>query len=214
MVLNLARKLIAAHSMNGLPAVGQEISLRVEQVLLQDVLGTLVMLELEALGVERVSTALAVQYVDHNLLQNDNLNAEEHLFLQSACERLGIWYSRPGNGISHPVHMQRFGVPGSSLVGSDSHTPAAGALGMLAIGAGGVEVALVLAGHPLHIPMPAIWGIRLTVRLPQWVSAKTSFWSCCARAWPTIATASEAPVITPSVAAARLSTRFACRSWA
>ncbi len=163
---------MSTHSLNGLPPVGEEISLRIEQVLLQDVLGTLVMLELEALGVDRITAPLAVQYVDHNLLQNDNLNAEEHLFLQSACERFGIWYSRPGNGISHPAHMQRFGVPGRSLVGSDSHTPAAGSLGMLAVGAGGVEVALALAGHPLHLPMPAIWGIHVTGVLPDWVSAK------------------------------------------
>lgn len=172
MALNLARKLIAAHCVDGLPPTDHEVSLQVDQVLLQDVLGTLVTLELEALGIDRVRTALAVQYVDHNLLQNDNLNAEEHPLLQSAHERFGIWYSRPVNGISHPVHMQRFGVPGASLAGSDSHTPAANALGILAIGIGGMEVALALAGHSLHIPMPAIWGIRLTGHLPQWVSTK------------------------------------------
>ena len=118
------------------------------------------------MGVERSKAEVAAQYVDHNLLQTDELNADDHLFLLSACRRFGIWYSRPGNGISHPVHMQRFGVPGKTLVGSDSHTPAAGSLGMLAFGAGGLEVALAMAGEPLHIRMPQIWGVRLTGQLP------------------------------------------------
>jgi aconitate hydratase len=143
-----------------------------DQVLLQDVLGTLVMLELEAMGLDRIKVEPAVQYVDHNLVQNDHMNADEHLFLRSACRRFGFWYSRPGNGISHPVHMARFGKPGQTLVGSDSHTPAAGSLGMLAIGAGGMEVALALAGEPLHLRMPQVWGVRLAGRLPDWVSAK------------------------------------------
>ena len=130
------------------------------------------MLELEAMGIERVKVETAVQYVDHNLVQADHMNADEHLFLRSACRRFGVWYSRPGNGISHPVHMQRFGKPGTLLVGSDSHTPAAGSLGMLAFGAGGLEVALAMAGEPLHIRMPQIWGVRLGGRLPEWVSAK------------------------------------------
>ncbi len=151
---------------------GSDIALKVDQTLLQDVLGTLVMLELEAMGVERVKVGLAAQYVDHNLVQNDHLNADEHLFLRSACRRFGVWYSRPGNGISHPVHMARFGKPGETLVGSDSHTPAAGSLGMLAFGAGGIEVALAMAGEPLYLRMPQIWGVRLTGCLPDWVSAK------------------------------------------
>lgn len=151
---------------------GDEIALRIDQTLTQDASGTLVMLELEAMGVERVKTELSVQYVDHNLLQEDYRNADDHLFLQSACRRFGVWYSRPGNGISHPVHMQRFGRPGKTLLGSDSHTCAAGALGMLAIGAGGLEVAMAMAGEPFHLPMPAIWGVRLSGRLPDWVSAK------------------------------------------
>ncbi len=143
-----------------------------EQALLQDVLGALVMLELEAMDIEQVKTKPSVQYIDHALVQSDEVNADSHLFLKSACARFGIIYSGPGNGISHPVHMERFGVPGQSLVGSDSHTPAAGALGMLAIGAGGIEVALAMAGEPLYLPMPKIWNIELTGILPDWVSAK------------------------------------------
>jgi aconitate hydratase len=121
---------------------------------------------------DRVKTEVSVQYVDHNLLQIDNLNAEDHLFLESACRRYGIWYSRPGNGISHVVHMERFGRPGKSLLGSDSHTPAAGSLGMLAIGAGGLDVALAMAGDPYSTTMPAVFGVELTGAPPDWVSAK------------------------------------------
>jgi aconitate hydratase len=170
--MNVAQKLIQSHLVVGDLTPGAGIALSVDQVLLQDVLGTLVMLELEAMGVERIKVPVAVQYIDHNLVQNDHMNADEHLFLRSACRRFGVWYSGPGNGISHPVHMQRFGKPGSLLVGSDSHTPAAGSLGMLAVGAGGVDVALALAGEPLHLKMPHVWGVRLTGRLPDWVSAK------------------------------------------
>jgi aconitate hydratase len=151
---------------------GSEIALAIDQTLTQDATGTLVMQELEALGVERTQAKLSVQYVDHNLLQADERNAEDHEFLRSACHRYGIWYSKPGNGVSHPTHMQRFGVPGATLVGSDSHTCAAGSLGMLAIGVGGLEVALAIAGQPLRLRMPEIWGVRLTGALPPWVSAK------------------------------------------
>jgi aconitate hydratase len=113
-----------------------------------------------------------VQYVDHNLLQTDSKNPDDHLFLRSACRRFGLWFSKPGNGVSHPVHMQRFGIPGKSMVGSDSHTCAAGSLGMLAIGVGGIEVAMAIAGEPLYLRMPEIWGVELTGELPPWVSAK------------------------------------------
>ena len=170
--LNLAQKLISDHLVSGDMLPGSEIALRIDQALLQDVLGTLVMLELEAMGIDRVHTQPSVQYIDHGLVQADNLNAETYLFLKSACERFGVWYSGPGNGISHPVHMENFGVPGQSLVGCDSHTTSAGALGMLAIGAGGIEVAMAMAGEPLYITMPRIWGVRLEGRLPDWVSAK------------------------------------------
>lgn len=172
MALNLTQKLVRSHLAEGDLTPGGEIALRIDQALLQDVLGGLVMLELEAMGVERVAIPLAAQYIDHNLVQNDHLNADEHMFLRSACRKFGVWYSRPGNGISHPVHMQSFGKPGQTMVGSDSHTPAAGSLGMLAFGAGGVEVALAMAGEPLRLRMPEVWGVRLTGTLPDWVSAK------------------------------------------
>lgn len=151
---------------------GAEIALKVDQILLQDVLGLLAMLEFEAMGLDRVRVGLAAQYIDHNLVQADHMNADEHMFLRSACRRFGVWYSKPGNGISHPVHMARFGKPGELLLGSDSHTPAAGSLGMLAFGAGGADVALGMAGEPLRLRMPLVHGVRLTGRLPNWVSAK------------------------------------------
>ncbi|MFD2435908.1 aconitase family protein [Modicisalibacter luteus] len=168
----LSHKLIGAHLIEGDMVPGREIALRMDQALLQDILGTLVMLELDAMGIERVKTSPSVQYIDHTLIQQDNINADAHLFLKSACERLGVWYSGPGNGISHPMHMERFGKPGDSLVGCDSHTTAAGALGMLAIGAGGIEVAMAMAGEPLYLPMPRIVGVELVGKLPVWVSAK------------------------------------------
>jgi aconitate hydratase len=172
MARNLAQKLIGDHLVGGRTVPGEEIALRIDQTLTQDATGTLVMLELEAMGLDRVQTEISAQYVDHNLLQADQRNADDHLFLQSACARFGIWYSPPGNGVSHPVHMQRFGKPGRTLLGSDSHTCAAGSLAMLAIGTGGMEVALAMAGEPYSVKMPAIWGVRLEGRLPDWVSAK------------------------------------------
>src|ERR671925_441632 len=172
MARNVAQKLIAAHLADGEMTPGSEIGLRVDQTLTQDATGTMVMLELEALGLDRARTQVSVQYVDHNLLQADERNMADHLFLRSACQRFGVWYSKPGNGVSHPTHMQRFGVPGKTMVGSDSHTCAAGSLGMLAIGVGGLEVAMAMAGEPLYVTMPEIWGVRLTGTLPAWVSAK------------------------------------------
>jgi aconitate hydratase len=172
MPLNVTQILIGSRLASGAMTSGTEIALHINQALLQDVLGVLVMLELEAMGIDRIKIPIAAQYVDHNLLETDNLNGEEHLFLRSACHRFGVWYSRPGNGISHPVHMQRFGKPGDTLIGSDSHTAAAGSLGMFAFGAGGIDVAMVLSGEPAHLSMPAVFGIRLTNELPPWVSAK------------------------------------------
>lgn len=169
---NLAQQLIAAHLVAGEMRPGTEIALSVDQTLTQDATGTVVMLELEALGLDRVTTEVSVQYVDHNLLQADSKNSDDHLFLRSACRRFGLWYSKPGNGVSHPVHMQRFGIPGKVLAGSDSHTCAAGSLGMLAIGTGGLDVAMAMAGEPLYLRMPEIWGVELTGSLPDWVSAK------------------------------------------
>jgi aconitate hydratase len=130
------------------------------------------MLELEARELDWAKTELSCQYVDHNLVQEDNKNPDDHLFLESACRRFGLWYSRPGNGVSHPGHQERFGVPGKTLLGSDSHTCAAGAIGMLAMGAGGLQVAMAIAGHPVHVKTPEIWGVKLKGHLPDWVSAK------------------------------------------
>ena len=170
--MNMTQKLVSSHLVEGRMQEGDEIALRVDQVLLQDVLGTLAMLEFEAMGLERVRVRLAAQYIDHNLVQADHMNADEHMFLRSACRRFGVWYSKPGNGISHPVHMARFGVPGEVMVGSDSHTPAAGSLGMFAIGAGGADVALAMAGQPIRLRMPRVRGVRVVGALPAWVSAK------------------------------------------
>jgi aconitate hydratase len=172
MGLNIAQKLIGTHLVDGEMRVGEEIAIRIDQTLTQDATGTLVMLTLEALELDRVKTELSVQYVDHNLIQEDHRNADDHLFLESAAKRFGLWYSRPGNGVSHPVHMAWFGKSGKSLLGSDSHTPASGAIGMLAIGAGGLDVAMAMAGEPYHLRMPEIWGVRLVGKLPDWVSAK------------------------------------------
>jgi aconitate hydratase len=172
MAKNVTQKLIESHLAEGRMIAGEEIGLKIDQTLAQDATGTLVMLEFEALGLPRVRTELSAQYVDHNLLQEDFKNADDHLFLRSACKKFGLWYSRPGNGVSHPVHMERFGVPGKTLLGSDSHTCAAGSLGMLAIGAGGLEVAMAMAGEPFYIQMPKVWGVKLTGELPDWVSAK------------------------------------------
>ncbi len=169
---NVAQKLIESHLVKGGLKPGEEIGLKIDQTLTQDATGPMVMLELEAMQMPTVQTQLSAQYVDHNLLQTDYKNADDHLFLFSACQRFGVWYSRPGNGVSHPVHMERFGIPGKTMLGSDSHTPAAGSLGMLAIGAGGLEVAMAMTGESFFLKMPKIWGIKLTGKLPVWVSAK------------------------------------------
>lgn len=169
---NVTQKLIESHLVEGRMIPGEEIGLKIDQTLTQDATGTLVMLEFEAMGIPRVRTELSVQYVDHNLIQEDFKNPDDHLFLRSACKKFGLWYSRPGNGVSHPVHMERVGVPGKTLLGSDSHTCAAGSLGMLAIGVGGLEVAMAMAGEPFLVKMPKIWGVKLVEGLPDWVSAK------------------------------------------
>ena len=172
MGMNVAEKLIDSHLEGGEMKPGEEIELKMDQTLTQDATGTMVMLEFEAMGIPRVKTELSAQYVDHNLIQSDYKNPDDHLFLRSACKKFGVHYSRPGNGVSHPVHQERFGKPGKTLIGSDSHTPAAGAIGMLAIGAGGLDVAMAMAGKPYTIRMPEVWGVKLTGELPDWVSAK------------------------------------------
>tara|TARA_R110002020_G_scaffold154714_6_gene335248 strand:+ start:137607 stop:139637 length:2031 start_codon:yes stop_codon:yes gene_type:complete len=170
--LNVTQKLINDHLIEGELIPGKEIGLKIDQALLQDATGTLVQLELEAMNLDRAKTEVAVQYVDHNLLQTDFKNADDHAFLHSAAQKFGLWFSRPGNGVSHPVHMERFGKPGKTMVGSDSHTPAAGSLGMLAIGTGGLDVAAAIAGQPYFVKMPQVMGVKLTGKLPDWVSAK------------------------------------------
>ncbi len=169
---NVTQKLIKKHLLHGEMIPGKEIGIKIDQALLQDATGTLVQLELEAMNLKKAKTEVAVQYVDHNLLQTDFKNADDHKFLYSAAQRFGLWYSRPGNGVSHPVHMERFGKPGKTLVGSDSHSCAAGSLGMLAIGTGGLDVAAAIAGQPYFVKMPQIMGVKLTGNLPDWVSAK------------------------------------------
>jgi aconitate hydratase len=169
---NLSQKLIGDHLISGKMNPESEIALKIDQVLLQDATGTLVMLELEGFDLKKVKADVAVQYVDHNLLQTDYKNMDDHIFLQSAAARFGFWFSKSGNGISHVVHMERFGKPGKTLLGSDSHTPAGGGIGMLAMGTGGLDVALASAGEPYYIKMPKIMGVKLTGKLPDWVSAK------------------------------------------
>jgi predicted aconitate hydratase len=169
---NLAEKIIASHLKAGEMEPGQEIAISIDQTLTQDATGTLAYLELEAMGVERVATELSVSYVDHNTLQTGHENADDHLYLRTIAARYGIFFSPPGNGICHQVHLERFGAPGKTLLGTDSHTPTAGGLGMLALGAGGLDVALAMAGRPFFLFMPEIVRIDLSGRLSPWVSAK------------------------------------------
>lgn len=169
---NLVEKIIAAHLKAGEMEPGQEIAISIDQTLTQDATGTLAYLELEAMGIERVATELSVSYVDHNTLQTGHENADDHLYLRTIAARYGIFFSPPGNGICHQVHLERFGVPGKTLLGTDSHTPTAGGLGMLAIGAGGLDVALAMTGRPFSLVMPAVIRIDLSGRLAPWVSAK------------------------------------------
>jgi aconitate hydratase len=170
--MNLSRKILKSHLLEGRLVPGEEIAIRIDQTLLQDATGTLAMLEFESLGLEEVRAELAAQYVDHNLLQTDGKNADDHLYLQTACQKYGLVFSRPGNGVSHQVHMERFGVPGKTLLGADSHTPGAAGVSMLGFGAGGLDVVLAMAGRPYHLPCPFVLGVRLAGRLSPWVSAK------------------------------------------
>lgn len=169
---NLTRKILEAHLVEGALVPGEEIGIRIDHTLLQDATGTMAMLEFEALDLPRVKAALAAQYVDHNLLQTDNKNADDHKYLQTACARYGIHFSRPGNGVSHQVHMERFGRPGATLLGADSHSTGAAGVSMLGIGAGGLDVALAMAGYPYSFPCPQVLGVHLSGQLPDWVSAK------------------------------------------
>ncbi len=172
MGLTVTEKIIANHLVQGEMAPGKPIAIRIDQTLTQDATGTMAYLEFESIGIPRVRTELSVSYVDHNLLQSDFRNADDHRFLQSIAEKYGLYFSRPGNGICHQVHLERFAAPGKTLLGSDSHTPTAGGAGALAIGAGGLDVAMAMAGQPFHLNMPEVVGIYLTGELQAWVSAK------------------------------------------
>ena len=168
----LAQKIIAEHLVSGQMNVGEDIGLRIDQTLTQDATGTMAYLEFEAMGVPRVKTERSVAYIDHNTLQSGFENADDHRFIQSVAKKHGIYFSRPGNGICHQVHLERFGIPGKTLIGSDSHTPTGGGIGMLAFGAGGLDVAVAMGGGEYHINMPKMTKINLTGKLSPWVSAK------------------------------------------
>jgi aconitate hydratase len=169
---NLTGKIIAAHLADGVMTAGCEIAVKIDQTLTQDATGTMAFLQFEAMGIERVRTELSVSYIDHNTLQAGFENADDHRFLQTAAARYGVYFSRPGNGICHQVHLERFGVPGKTLLGSDSHTPTAGGLGMLAIGAGGLDVAVAMGGGSFYMTMPQVVRVELRGRLNEWVTAK------------------------------------------
>ena len=164
--------ILNAHLVEGKIEQGKEIGLLIDQTLTQDATGTMVYLEFESLGLSHVKTKTAVSYVDHNIIQTDSRNADDHRFLQSCAAKFGVIFSPPGNGVSHHIHRQRFGIPGQTLLGSDSHTTTGGCLGMIAMGAGGVEVALAMAGHPYYIQTPKIWGIYVEGQFQPFVSGK------------------------------------------
>ena len=170
--MNLVKKILEEHLVEGELEAGSDISIKIDQTLTQDATGTMAYLEFEAMGIPRVKTELSVSYVDHNTLQSDFRNADDHRYLQSIAARYGLYFSRPGNGICHQLHLERFARPGKTLLGSDSHTPTAGGVGMLAIGAGGLNVAAAMAGEPFTLKCPKVVGVRLTGKLPAWVSAK------------------------------------------
>ncbi|MBE6811505.1 MAG: aconitate hydratase [Ruminococcaceae bacterium] len=172
MGLTLAQKIISSHLVCGEMIPGSEIGLRIDQTLTQDATGTMAYLQFEAMGIERVKTELSVAYIDHNTLQNGFENADDHRFIQTVAYKRGIRFSRPGNGICHQVHLERFGIPGKTLLGSDSHTPTGGGIGMLAMGAGGLDVAVAMGGGTYYIPMPKIVKVNLTGKLNPWVAAK------------------------------------------
>ncbi len=172
MALTLAQKLINAHLVSGTPVPGNEVALRIDQTLTQDATGTMAYLEYEAMNSGRVKTELSVAYIDHNTLQSGFENADDHRYIQSCAAKYGLYFSRPGNGICHQVHLERFGVPGKTLIGSDSHTPTGGGIGMLAFGAGGLDVAVAMGGGEYRIPYPKVVGVCLKGSLPAWVGAK------------------------------------------
>src|SRR5215208_3259904 len=172
MAENLVTKILREHMVDGSLDPGEEVGLRIDQTLLQDATGTMACLQFERMGEDRVRVPLALQYVDHNVIQLDFKNPDDHRFLQSFAAKYGLYYSRPGNGICHYLHVERFGRPGATLVGADSHTTSSGSLGSIAIGAGGLDVALVMAGQPFQTPAPQVVGVELTGELSDWVTPK------------------------------------------
>lgn len=174
----MAEKVIAQHLAEGKTKPGEQIGLVIDHTLTQDSTGTLAYLEFEAMGVPKVKTKLSLSFVDHNMLQNDSRNADDHRYLQEVAAKYGIVFSRPGNGICHQIHLERFARPGYTLVGSDSHTPTAGGMGMIAIGAGGLDVAAVMAGEAFYLEMPSVMGVELTGALSPLSQPKTLFLKC------------------------------------
>lgn len=172
MAMNITEKILSKHLVNGVMKTGSEIGIKIDQTLTQDSTGTMAYLEFESIGLKRVKTELSVAYVDHNMLQQGFENADDHKFIQTAAQKFGIVFSKPGNGICHQLHLERFAVPGKTLLGSDSHTPTCGGIGMLAVGAGGMDVAVAMGGGAYYINMPQIINIKLLGRLKPWVSAK------------------------------------------
>ena len=172
MGLTIAQKIIKEHLVSGDMTPGSEIALRIDQTLTQDATGTMAYLEFETMGVPRVRTELSVAYIDHNTLQSGFENADDHRFIQSMAKKYGLYFSRPGNGICHQVHLERFGKPGKTLIGSDSHTPTGGGIGMLAMGAGGLDVAVAMGGGAYYITMPKMYKVNLTGKLRDFVTAK------------------------------------------
>ena len=169
---NITEKIIAAHLVEGEMKAGNDIAIRIDQTLTQDATGTMAYLQFEALGMKKVKTKLSVSYVDHNMLQASFENADDHQYLQSVASKYGIYFSRPGNGICHQVHLERFGVPGKTLLGSDSHTPTSGGIGMMAMGAGGLDVAVAMGGGPFYLKMPEVVNVHLKGKLKPFVTAK------------------------------------------
>ncbi len=168
----IAQKIIKSHLLSGEMVAGQDVGLKIDQTLTQDATGTMAYLEFESMGVPRVKTEKSVAYIDHNTLQTGFENADDHRYIQTVCNKHGIYFSRPGNGICHQIHLERFGIPGKTLIGSDSHTPTGGGIGMLAMGAGGLDVAVAMGGGAYYIPMPKMVRVNLTGKLSPWVAAK------------------------------------------
>lgn len=180
MAMNLTQKILSAHLLSGELIPGSEISIRIDQTLTQDSTGTMAYLQFEAMGVKRVKTKKSVAYIDHNTLQTGFENADDHYYIQTVTKKHGIYCSKPGNGICHQVQLERFGVPGYTLLGSDSHTPTGGGIGMLAIGAGGLDVAVAMGGGAYYLACPRVVGVRLHGKLSYGVAAKDIIWKSCA----------------------------------